>query len=75
MFESDESIIQTLIAQSEDFKALYKRHNELKNMVSKAGFGTLAIGDDTLNSMKREKLVIKDRMTAMVDDYRRKHTV
>ena len=70
MFESDESIIQELLAQSEDFKLLYKRHVELNNKVNKAGSGTLALADATLNSMKREKLQIKDRIAAMVADYR-----
>ena len=73
MFESDESVIQALIMDSQDFKVLYKRHNELKSRVSKADFGTLALGDTTLRSMKREKLLIKDQMAAMIDDYRRKH--
>ena len=73
MFESDESTVQAMIAQSQEFKVLYKRYNELKTKVSKAGFGTLALGDDTLNSMKREKLLIKDQMTAMVEVYRRQH--
>jgi uncharacterized protein YdcH (DUF465 family) len=73
MFESDESVIQTLIMDSQDFKVLYKRHNALKSKVSKADFGTLALGDATLRSMKREKLLVKDQMAAMIDDYRRKH--
>ena len=70
MSESDESIIQELLAQSEDFKLLYKRHVELDNKVNKAGSGTLALAEATLNSMKREKLQIKDRIAAMVADYR-----
>lgn len=74
MFESDESVVEALVSQSAEFKELYKRYNELKNKVNKAGSGTLAIGDVRLTSMKREKLQLKDRMTAMIDEYRRKHT-
>ena len=70
MFESNESIIQELLAQSEDFKLLHKRHIELNNKVNKAGSGTLALADATLNSMKREKLQIKDRIAAVVAEYR-----
>ena len=72
MFASDQSIIQELRAQSGDFKLLYKRHIELNNTVNKAGSGALALGDATLNLMKREKLQIKDQIAAMVADYRDK---
>ena len=71
MFENDESIVQTLMVDSEDFKVLYKKHTELKTKVDKAGMRTLALNDDSLNEMKREKLLTKDRLSSMVDDYRR----
>ena len=73
MFESDESVVEVLVGQSAEFKELYKRYNELKNKVNKSGIGTLAIGDARLTSMKREKLQLKDRMTAMIEEYRRTH--
>ena len=75
MFEYDESIVQALITDSKDFKELYKRHNELKRRVDKVGIGRLALDDATVNAMKREKLLTKDRMSAMVDDYRREHAI
>jgi uncharacterized protein YdcH (DUF465 family) len=73
MFENEQSIVQALITDNKAFKELYKKHHELKSKVSKAGMRTLALNDDTLNSMKREKLHTKDRMAKMVDDYRREH--
>ena len=73
MFEYDETIVQTLLNDSDEFKYFYDKHHELKENVRKAQTGVLPVDDLTLGSMKKEKLLAKDRMAMMIDDYRREH--
>ena len=73
MFEYDQSIVQELLKENADFQDLYKQHHQLKEKVHKAELGLIALDDLTLGSMKKEKLHAKDRMAAMIDDYRREH--
>ena len=73
MFEYDQSIVQELLKENADFQHLYKQHHQLKERVHKAELGLIALDDLTLGSMKKEKLHAKDRMAAMIDDYRREH--
>jgi uncharacterized protein YdcH (DUF465 family) len=45
---------------------MYDRHAELNKKVDKAGRGELPLSDHTLAEMKKEKLVLKDRMTEII---------
>ena len=73
MFEYDEKIVNSLLADSNDFQSLYRQHNDLKEKVRDAELGVRPIDDLTLSSLKKEKLLTKDKMAAMIDDYRRTH--
>jgi len=73
MFENDQAIVQALLNNDDEFKHLYKRHDELKSKVRKADLRALPLDDQTLAEMKKEKLHTKDRMAAMINDYRRDH--
>ncbi len=73
MFEYDEKIVNSLLTDSNDFQSLYRRHSELKEKVRDAEIGVLPLDDLTLSSMKKEKLLTKDKMAAMIEDYRRAH--
>ena len=73
MFEFEQDIVDTLLTQSPDFKRLYEKHSELKQKVRDANLGADPIDDFALENMKKEKLLLKDRMAAMIQDYRREH--
>lgn len=73
MFEYDQDIVETLLNHNEQFQALYKHHHDLKEKVRDAELGVLPMDDATLGSMKREKLQAKDKMAAMIEQYRREH--
>lgn len=73
MFEYDQQIVDALLTESVDFKRLYDKHYELKQRVHDANAGTEPIDDYLLENMKKEKLLLKDRMAAMIQDYRRAH--
>ena len=73
MFEYDQAIVDTLLHDNQRFQELYNQHHELKEKVKDAEFGAVALDDSSLGTMKREKLLAKDRMAAMIEEYRREH--
>ena len=73
MFEYDQQIVTTLLNANEDFQELYKQHNDLKEKVRSAELGVLPLDDISLVTMKKEKLLAKDKMAAMIERYRREH--
>jgi len=73
MFEFDQEIVDFLLSENKDFKRLFEKHGELKERVKDANSGTAPIDYFTLENMKKEKLLLKDRMAHMIEDYRRTH--
>ncbi len=73
MFEHDQRIVQQLLADNTDFKTLFDKHQKLDEKVDKAGNGELPLDDMTLEKMKKEKLLVKDKMALMIEKYRRAH--
>jgi uncharacterized protein YdcH (DUF465 family) len=73
MFEYDQDIVETLLIDNERFQELYKQHHALKEKVKDAEHGVLPMDGVTLGTMKREKLLTKDKMAAMIEEYRREH--
>lgn len=71
MFEYDQQIVNSLLSENNDFKRLYDKHDELKQRVDEANSGTLPIDDFSLEKMKKEKLLLKDKMAMMIESYRR----
>ena len=73
MFEYDQEIVEVLLGSNEQFQALYKEHTELKAKVRDAELGVLPLDDCSLGTMKKEKLLAKDKMAALIEQYRREH--
>ena len=73
MFEYDQDIVEVLLNENEQFQALYKEHNSLKERVRDAEIGVLPLDDLSLGTMKKEKLLAKDKMAAIIEQYRREH--
>lgn len=73
MFEYEDEIVETLLNENMKFKALFNKHNELKAKVRSAEDGVAPLDDLALGAVKKEKLLAKDRMAAMIDGYRREH--
>jgi uncharacterized protein YdcH (DUF465 family) len=70
MFEYDQPIVQALLTENEQFRNLYKQHHELKEKVRNAELGILPVDDFTLGTMKKQKLLAKDKMAHMIEKYR-----
>jgi uncharacterized protein YdcH (DUF465 family) len=73
MFEYDQDIVENLLSDNQDFRRMYEKHGELKQRVRDANLGTDAVDEFSLETMKKEKLLLKDRMAAIIEDYRRAH--
>ena len=73
MFEYDQDIVQALLQADEQFQMLHKQHAELKKKVRDAELGVLPLDDFALGMLKKEKLFAKDRMAAMIEEYRKEN--
>lgn len=73
MFEYDQDVVEYLLSEDDDFKRLYEKHSELKRKVQEANLGTHPMDDFSLEDLKKEKLLLKDRMAAKIATYRSDH--
>lgn len=71
MFEYEHTIVANLLLEDMNFKRLYDKHIQLKQRVNGANEGMEDIDDFTLENLKKEKLMLKDKMAAIIEDYRR----
>ena len=69
MFEQECEIVEDLLGKDDLFKALYKRHHQLKERVHDAELGTRPMNHESLGVLKKEKLQTKDDLAAMIADY------
>ena len=73
MFEYDQHIVGTLLGENDEFKRIYEKHGALKQRVNEANTGSEPMDDVMLENLKKEKLMLKDRMAAIIATYRRAH--
>ena len=71
MFSEYQNIVEKLLIEDEKFKAMYEKHRELNKDVDKADVGALPLSDDALHIMKKEKLLLKDKMADIIRKYMR----
>ena len=70
MFEQDQEIVESLLDKDRNFRKLYNKHCQLKSKVKEANEGFVGISEFDLEVLKKEKLLIKDRMAVIIEDYR-----
>ncbi len=75
MFEYEQDIVEQLRSSNKQFEKLYNEHRKLKTKVRDAELGILPLDDYRLEVMKKEKLLMKDRMAAMIAQYKRQHSI
>lgn len=73
MFEFDQEIVDTLLVEDLNFKRLYNKHAELKRQVTQVTSGNGNMDDLSLETLKKQKLFLKDQMAGMIETYRRLH--
>lgn len=74
MFDYDQEVVTYLLNDSIEFKRLYEKHSRLKQQVEQSHRDT-TVDDFALESLKKEKLYLKDKMAGMIADYRRDQLV
>ena len=67
MFEHRQEVMERLMKESEDFRRIFNRHQQLDKRVSEAELGTAPMEDLALNQLKKEKLFAKDRLAYLMD--------
>jgi len=63
--------IHELKQQNAHFAKIFEKHNELDQKVEDAEAGRIAITDVELETLKKEKLLLKDEAYKMIMDYRK----
>ncbi len=67
MFEHRQEVMEKLMKESEDFRRIFNRHQELDKRVEEAELGTAPMQDLALNQLKKEKLWAKDRLANIMN--------
>jgi uncharacterized protein YdcH (DUF465 family) len=68
MFENQQrDDVEALMKANTEFRRLYHHHQKLDSKVHDAQIGVLPMDEETLSSMKREKLAAKNRLLRMWD--------
>ncbi len=66
MFEqAQREDLESLMHDNTEFRQLYHKHRELDSKVRDAELGVLPMDVVTLHTMKKEKLLAKDKLTFM----------
>lgn len=73
MFEHDQEIVNSLLNENKDFKRLYEKHSALKDTVKEVNEKNIRVDQLSLEELKKEKLVLKDRMALIIEDYKHSH--
>ena len=66
MFDSDQATVDKLLNADDGFRRLYNKHSVLNAKVDQAQAGKAAMDDIQLELLKKEKLLLRDRMQAMI---------
>lgn len=70
MFEADQHIVDNLLKENREFRWMYTKHDQLNREVDHANRDLRAMDDFSLENLKKEKLLLKDRMAALIESHR-----
>ena len=73
MLEFDQATIDRLLNSDTGFRRLYDKHCMLNAKVDKVTAGDEAMEQLELETLKKEKLAIRDRLQAMLRDHAQRH--
>ena len=73
MLEFDQATIDRLLNSDTGFRRLYDKHCMLNAKVDKVTAGDEAMEQLELETLKKEKLAIRDRLQAMLRDHALRH--
>lgn len=70
MSEFEKEIVNELLEVNKDFRRMYNKHDQLNRKVDHANHGDEAIDDFSLEALKKERLLLKDRMAVLIENHR-----
>ena len=73
MFEAEHSTVATLLETDQAFQRLYDKHADLNTQVDEATSGDRPMEDIEIETLKKEKLELADRMQAIIRDFHASH--
>ena len=73
MFENDQDTVDQLLSTNDSFRRLYDKHSALKSQVQDASGGAAGMEQLALETLKKEKLSLKDEMAMMIKNYHGAH--
>lgn len=62
-------------AANAHFLKVFDKHNELDDQITKAENGDIPMSDMELETLKKEKLRLKDEAYAMIIEYKKTHNL
>lgn len=69
MFDHHKNELDQLLSENIEFRRLYNKHQDLDAKVDEAENGKLAMDEMSLHKLKKEKLLMKDRLQDIMRDY------
>ncbi len=73
MIEIDKETLNSLLSEHNHFRSLYDKHCDINQYVDAVNAGQDHMDDLDLVELKRQKLVLKDKLTAIIDEYKQAH--
>lgn len=73
MFETERATVEALLDSDEAFRHLYDKHARLNARVDEVTAGDAPMQELDLESLKKEKLHVADRMQDMIRAYHSHH--
>jgi uncharacterized protein YdcH (DUF465 family) len=73
MFEFDQEAVDALLVDSAQFRRLYDKYSALKSRINGCNAKEVTLDPSSLETLKKEKLLLKDRMAAMIRDFKQVH--
>ncbi|WP_263833248.1 YdcH family protein [Sulfurospirillum oryzae] len=75
MLHEYRDVISKLKVENAHFAKIFEKHNELDQKITDADEGRLHISDLELETMKKEKLRLKDEAYALIVAYKKEHNL
>jgi uncharacterized protein YdcH (DUF465 family) len=75
MLHEYKDIISKLKVENAHFAKIFEKHNELDDKIQKAESGEVPLDDLELETLKKEKLALKDEAYAMILEYKKEHNL
>jgi uncharacterized protein YdcH (DUF465 family) len=75
MLHEYKDIISKLKVENPHFHKIFEKHNELDDKITKAESGEIPMNDLEIETLKKEKLALKDEAYAMILEYKKVHNL